>query len=100
MLTCTCGCTSRRLTTLTDLQLTTTVEKEPIESTEHADLLLANQTLADMGLYEQPQLRDWVGDSHRCDSYIHVVTSCFGNSRTLVGGAADTVIPSVPPRVQ
>lgn len=44
-----------------DLQLTTTVEKEPIESTEHADLLLANQTLADMGLYEQPQLRDWAG---------------------------------------
>jgi hypothetical protein len=39
--------------------LTTTVEKEPEESTEHADLVLANQTLADMGL--RWQCRDWVG---------------------------------------
>ena len=41
------------------LHLTTTVEEEPTESTEHADLVLANRTLADMGLLEQR--RDWVG---------------------------------------
>ena len=41
------------------LHLTTAVEDEPIESTEHADLALANQTLADMGLHVQ--CRDWVG---------------------------------------
>ena len=41
------------------LHLTTTVEKEPRESMAHADLALANQTLADMGLVVQ--LRDWVG---------------------------------------
>lgn len=43
------------------LHLTTTVEKEPMESKEESDLALANQTLADMGLYKQPQFRDWVG---------------------------------------
>ena len=41
------------------LHLTTTVVGRPKESTEHADLVLANQTLADMGLLVQR--RDWVG---------------------------------------
>jgi len=41
------------------LHLTTTVEEEPKESTEHADLALANLTLAEMGL--NVQFRDWVG---------------------------------------
>ena len=35
------------------------MEKQPEESTQHADLALANQTLAGMGLLVQ--LRDWVG---------------------------------------
>ena len=41
------------------LHLTTAVVGRPEESTEHADLVLANQTLADMGLLVQH--RDWVG---------------------------------------
>jgi hypothetical protein len=44
---------------LGQLRLATTVVAKPEESTERADLALANQTLAGLGLHVQ--LRDWAG---------------------------------------